>query len=64
MEQIQPKTAEEIAIEQQLRKKKAEEVKSFDVSIIYDNNNPSNELYKKMAESFKRTHDFSPSKAN
>ena len=33
---------------------KKEPVKSFNISDIYDGNNPKNEIYKQLAESFKK----------
>ena len=44
-------------------KKKLPEPKSFNLENIYGNNRPENDKYKKLAENFNRSYDFSPRKA-
>ena len=63
-EKIKPaKTKEEIIREEKEARLKKEAVQSFDVQPIYDSRNPQNEMYQKLADSFKRNIEFSPSKA-
>ena len=58
-------TPEQQALAQlQQWKNKLPEIKSFDVTPLYRNERPENEMYKKLAERFNRSYDFSPSKAN